>query len=178
MDAVKAYYIKNRIEDQQAYYKKQYNKAAPKSTLFQHIGHWAAWAAFFAVLIAFGFKLVDAIIHSKEVATLSADAIAQAKEASEHHEGLLYMVKVCIVFFLPVALPLIAGISNSLSASLDLSRRQVRYKEMADLFERQRNYLAEINDAQVLEQTVCRIEELLLDEQLEWMAAAESGQSH
>ena len=158
-------YVTRRIQDQRDYYLKQYRKAAPKSDFFGRIGEWTSWGALFFVLIAFAFKLAEPL--TGWVSATYADA-----------PKVSLFAKQCVVYFLPVALPLIAGISNSLATSLDISRRRHRYEPMARRFEREKSYILMIEDPQVLEQTVRRLEEILLDEQIEWMGAAMTGSAH
>ncbi|WP_395751215.1 hypothetical protein [Prosthecobacter sp.] len=79
------------------------------------------------------------------------------------------------VGFLPIALPLMAGVSASLRHALDAGRRKQRYPQMVQSLRKLRNALQGLETESTIRHTVARCETILLDELREWRLAASSS---
>lgn len=152
---LKAHYLDKRIDNQLNYFRSKLAKATPLARCFGNIASWSAWAAFFAVLGAFSYKLFHFGDHQST------------------SPGIGFFV-----YLLPIALPLLAGMASSLQTSLDIGRRKVRYREMIDNLESSCHWIEQLQTPLNLTLAAARVESVLLDEQIEWMAAAEAGQGH
>lgn len=75
------------------------------------------------------------------------------------------------VVFLPIALPLIAGVASSLRHALDAGRRKDRYPQMVNRLEETKAALSGLETPSTIRRSVSRSEEILLDELLEWQLA-------
>jgi hypothetical protein len=132
------------------------------ATTFGRIARVAALAAVVAAVLALVYKVLVVVN-------------AGGNETVGHWPG----VPVALTaYFLPVALPLIAGVANSLYTALDVGRRKVRYAGMAENLATAHDWIEVIDTLPHLRRAVARTEEILLDEQVEWLAASESGQGH
>lgn len=70
--------------------------------------------------------------------------------------------------FLPIALPLIAGVAAALRNAKDSGRRKYRYQELANRLSLVREQLVHLKTESSVRRSVCMIEEVLLDELIEW----------
>jgi hypothetical protein len=70
--------------------------------------------------------------------------------------------------FLPIALPLVAGVSAALRSAKDCGRRTFRYKELAQRLSVAREQMIELKTESSCRRCVVQIEEILLDELIEW----------
>lgn len=154
-------YLKNRIQDQIDYFRRQVNKATPASQRAHRLMRASAIAALIAVSIACVFK---------GLALKSYDA--------HHHFSLLTFLKNFFLYLLPVALPLLAGILLALRHSFDLGRRQHRYKHMVQLLEASKTNLAAAHTPHAFQQVITQVEETLLDERIEFDTAQRVGLEH
>ena len=91
-----------------------------------------------------------------------------------HHADLLGSL---LYYFLPIALPLLAGAIASLQSVTDAKRRAQVYPEMVERLQGARDLLPVIRTPSALRSFVRRNEEILLDELVGWYAAAK-GISH
>lgn len=76
-----------------------------------------------------------------------------------------------IVGFLPIVLPLAAGVAKSLQSTLDAGRRRVRYPQMVASLSAAVPWLASLKSRTTIVKAITQTEELLLDELLEWKRA-------
>lgn len=76
------------------------------------------------------------------------------------------------VVLLPIALPLLAGVSNGIRQALDAGRRKERYPEMAKRLTALRTHLSSLETRATISHTVSQTEEILLDELREWQLTA------
>lgn len=79
------------------------------------------------------------------------------------------------VGFLPIALPLMAGVAASLRNALDAGRRKLRYPQMVRSLRELRASLQGLETESTIRHTVARCENILLDELREWRLAASSS---
>lgn len=164
-DAIKERYVNIRIQDQRKYFEGQAKRVQPLYVWLTKIMHWTSIAAILAVGAAFAVKLIPSVFAQ------------DVKEMNDSYSS-LDSLKILAIFFLPVALPLIAGISNSIITSLDIGRRSIRYKALAKYFDEQFEYFRTIKSKEVLKESVIRVEDVLLFEIIEWLSAAETGKGH
>lgn len=82
------------------------------------------------------------------------------------------------VGFLPIALPLAAGIAGGVRQALDAGRRKHRYPEMVKRLKEMRVWLSTVETDSSIRSTVNRCEEILLDELIEWRLVAEITGEH
>jgi hypothetical protein len=79
------------------------------------------------------------------------------------------------VAFLPIALPLVAGVANGLRGILDAGRRKDRYPQMVALLATARTSIQGLRTRSTVQRAVAHSEELLLDELLEWQLAMKNA---
>ncbi len=75
------------------------------------------------------------------------------------------------VVFLPIGLPLLAGVASGLRQALDTGRRKDRYPQMVARLNEIKAALAGLQTPSTVQRIVTRSEEILLDELLEWKLA-------
>jgi hypothetical protein len=76
------------------------------------------------------------------------------------------------VVLLPIALPLIAGVSSGIRQALDAGRRKERYPEMEKRLTALRSHLQPLQTRAAIAHTISQTEEILLDELREWQLTA------
>ena len=79
-----------------------------------------------------------------------------------------------LVVLFPIALPLLAGVSNGIRQALDAGRRKERYPEMAKRLTTLRTHLQHLETRATIAQSVTQTEEILLDELREWQLTAKT----
>jgi hypothetical protein len=82
------------------------------------------------------------------------------------------------VGFLPIALPLTAGIAGGIRHVLDAGRRKQRYPQMVERLRTIKDWLADLQTEFMIKSVVNRAEEILLDELIEWRLVAETTGEH
>lgn len=147
-DAEKRNYLKGRIEDQIAYFKREIDRTSVWNYTYKQIGFFASGLAWVFIGLALTLKFVA------------------PEWVSTEYPGAL------LAIFMPVFLPLLAGASTSLMIGSDVSRRAERYENMVDRLSRIAELLPGVKTPGALRRMVEETEELLLDEQLEWYAVA------
>jgi hypothetical protein len=152
-------YLEDRIEDQLRHFEK--NDPSKR-----HWWHRMAHIAGPATAVAAAFFIIVALIHKVQVYLHPHD---HAKPDS--------LLSTLIYYFLPIALPLLAGAVTSLQSVTDVKRRAQVYPEMAERLKSARDFLPAIRTQASLRRFVRRTEEILLDELVGWYAAAK-GISH
>ena len=134
LEEAKKEYRENRIEDQITHFSTKHDQAKPwaEGVFFAMRG--AAWAALVVVFISM---------------------IVKFSHFNEAHLGFTPPLdfKSLTLYFLPVALPLIAGILLSYRLSFDLGRRKLRYPEMIANLERAKIDLENAHTPQALRQS-------------------------
>jgi hypothetical protein len=97
------------------------------------------------------------------------------KLSKNHPSGGLGMEKHFVswiaVVFLPIGLPLLAGVASGLRQALDTGRRKDRYPQMVARLNEIKASLAGLQTPSTIQRIVTRSEEILLDELLEWKLA-------
>jgi len=91
------------------------------------------------------------------------------------------MANVAVVFFfkfLPIALPLIAGVATALRSAKDSGRRKFRYLELASRLRIAREQLVHLKTESSCRRCVGLIEEILLDELIEWHLSEKQNGAH
>ena len=157
LEKAKAEYLEGRIEDQITYFtQKNQESARPSKNLYRAM-RVSSIGAFFVVL----FAVIDKASHS-----------------FHWTESYLPAWLTFLLYFLPVALPLLAGAFLPLRQSLDLSRRQHRFPQVVALLKEARNDLNIVHSPYTLKKVVLQVEESLLDERLEFEMAQEIGFEH
>jgi len=153
LEEFRATYLKSRIDDQLAYYRKQERKALP---LLKRLR------------LGFAITTLLAIVCT---ALYAVDHTFHLHLLSEGGEQLIYA-------FLPITLPVIAAALISFVSINDLQRRVARYREMCAILEEGRTQLAHSPTWNTLERVVSRIERALLQEVLEWHSITSFSESH
>jgi hypothetical protein len=93
-------------------------------------------------------------------------------------EGWTKLVVAFFFRFLPIALPLIAGVSAALRSAKDCGRRTFRYQELALRLSVAREQMIELKTESSCRRCVLQIEEILLDELIEWhLSEKQNGSS-
>jgi len=146
-------YIRDRIDDQHAYYLRQKSRALPRL-------RWLRATFFTAATIGVGLTFANAILS-----TLGVNAGSQLAQAFGFD-------------FLPVVLPALAAASVSIISINDYQRRVARYSEMIALLEVSRTQVAAAQTWSCLEREVNKCERLLLQEVLEWHTITSYSDAH
>lgn len=146
------YYIATRLgEDHPDSQIKHYREKSPRALWWwnttSQIGAWSATLAAIFVL----FSLLNKL----------------NKWQFEYHLPLWFAV-----VFLPITLPLIAGVASSLRHALDAGRRKDRYPQMEKRLTEIRNTLKGLETTSSIRHAVAHSEEILLDELREWQLTA------
>jgi hypothetical protein len=89
-----------------------------------------------------------------------------------------YFIGWFAVVFLPIALPLTAGIAGGIRHVLDAGRRKQRYPQMVERLRTIKDWLADLQTGFMIRSVVNRSEEILLDELIEWRLVAETTGEH
>ena len=152
MDEFRRTYLRARLDDQLAYYRRQEARALP---LFGRLkaGFWAM------TLLA--------------VAATAAYAACRTLGV-----GVPEWVTRTVFHFLPITLPVVAAAFISLIAINDLQRRVARYREMQVVLEHSRRRIEFCQTWNSLEQLVLRTEHALLQEVMEWHSITSFTESH
>ena len=156
-------YVTNRIDDQISHFDKN-------DPCRRHKWHRIANAAGpVTSVLAVGF-IVLALAHKVHEAQIKLATPAVQPSEPLFWESMLY-------YFLPIALPLLAGAIASLQSVTDVKRRAHVYPEMVERLRSARDLIPAIRTPASLRRFVRRTEEILLDELVGWYAAAK-GISH
>jgi hypothetical protein len=97
---------------------------------------------------------------------------------SEKGAGLISWIAAFCFIFLPIALPLAAGVFISLRAALDSGRRTYRYKELSQRLTAAAATLETLQTEAAVRRTIAATEEVLLDELVEWHLAEQQNGAH
>lgn len=146
-------YLKSRIDDQLAYYRKQEKKALPQLKRLR---------------LGFAVATMLAIVCT---AAYALDHTFHLHLLGDGGEQLVYA-------FLPITLPVIAAAMISFVSINDLQRRVARYREMCAILEDGRTQLSHSPTWNTLERVVFRTERALLQEVLEWHSITSFSESH
>ena len=157
--AEKQNYLENRIKDQLGFFEK-YDPSK------RHWWHGVANIAGPVTAVAAVVFIVVALVHKLEV----------YQHPEQHHEP-DSLPQTLIYYFLPIALPLLAGAVTSLQSVADVKRRAQVHPEMVERLKSAKDFLPAIRTPASLRRFVRRTEEILLDELVGWYAAAK-GMSH
>ncbi len=155
LEAAKQDYLSKRIIDQIKYFKEEQMKAAPKAKRIYRCMRLTSQSALIIVLIATIYKITHFPAPLIPVWTL---------------EWILYL--------LPIALPLLAGILLALRQSLDIARRKLRYKHMENFLLQQKQKIAHSHTLHTFQSHVAKTEDTLLDELKEFQIAQSIGLEH
>ncbi len=153
MATFKACYLRDRVDDQRAYYSRKLTQAEPVLKRLR-LGFWIA--------------TVLAILCTALYAT---DHTWHFLEVNGHAEELIY-------YFLPISLPVVAAAFMSLVSINDLHRRLARYREMLSVLDATRKQVSYSQTWSSLERIVQRTERELLQEVLEWHSITSFAESH
>jgi len=153
LEKQKARYLTARIEKQMEHF----------TDNDPHQKHWWHGVVHIAGPVTAGLAVIFAgvaLAHKWEVASHGG---------SEHHTDFFSSL---LYYFLPIALPLLAGAIASLQSVTDAKRRAQVYPEMVERLQGARTMLPALRTPDALRRFVRRTEEILLDELVGWYAAA------
>jgi len=162
--ALRDHYITTRLsetdkDEGQIYH---YLKKRPKALWWwEFTGQVSKWSA----LLAPPFVLLSLLNKLSKIPSLGLS----------HHDGWHLDDKPAtwpFVVLLPIALPLLAGVSNGIRQALDAGRRKERYPEMVKRLTALRTHLTGLETRATIAHTVSQTEEILLDELREWQLTA------
>lgn len=145
ISALRDRYLKKRLDPQIAYFSRSHRKSHKLSRVIYFFFNISTWCAVVSVL---------AFIYAKFT--------------------MPFMEIPGIVKFLPILFPLLAGIASAVNHALEISRRTRRYKAMAESLTKARALLAELDTDSAIRVAVGRIEESIVQEQLEWLASVQT----
>jgi hypothetical protein len=144
------HYLEERVQDQHDYFLKAHNKSQPWATWLGRLGMFSTITAPLFIGIAFGIKLFAS--DSVETSYLSA----------------------WLAVWLPVFIPLVAASASTLLIAGDFARRKERYRIMVQRLSRSQRLLSTLKTPGAVYRHVEETEEILLDELVEWYAAAKN----
>ena len=144
-------YLRNRVCDQRdRYFRKMHPLANRWNWFLSKLGFSMAVAAPVLILVAFLLKL------------LLPDW--------SHSGG----ISPFFVKFLPIFLPLAAGVATSLLVATDVGRRAERYQNLGERLDQIARIMPGIKTQASVDAIVSETEEILLDELIEWYSASQS----
>jgi hypothetical protein len=163
-------YVRRRLDDpdtgQIPHFTRKQAAAAPVFDRLTRVQHIASASAVIFVLGAFLYK-----------GSLAAYGMTTG-EAIKVPDGLANFLVVFFFKFLPIALPLIAGVAASLRSAVDSGRRKFRYQELAGRLQNARQQLLGLKTESSCRRCVAVIEEFLLDELIEWQLSEKQNGGH
>ena len=154
-----------------AYFNEMQPKAKFWFKLTSKFGSVLGWLALGFVFCAFVFKCV--LIGMKTMEYPYPKALANTDGASLWPWLVDFAIK-----FLPIALPLAAGVFIALRTALDSGRRTYRYEELDERLEAAATTLSALKTETAVRRTVAATEEILLDEVIEWLLAEQQNGAH
>ena len=153
-----------------AYFTKKQGEAEPHFLRTLHWGRVFGWLAMIVVSGALAFKCY--VITAKTVHLPYPHAV------TEDDATWMSWLAVITFSFLPIALPLLAGVFISLRSALDSGRRTFRYKELAERLTTAGVVLESLQTESSARTAVANTEEILLDELIEWHLAEQQNGAH
>lgn len=150
-------YIRHRIDDQILHYETYHNQAVPMEEQSYRWIRLSSTAALVVVVMAICYKISHLGDH-------------HGPEHADFLAGTFY--------FLPIALPLLAGILSARRASQDIGRRSLRYLYMANLLRSARGRVATAPTVAALSHSVMETEDCLLQEIEEFYLSQKTGLKH
>ena len=84
------------------------------------------------------------------------------------------LITAICVYALPIIVPLIAGLASSMIAIGDAARRATRYEQVVQRLKRYGKLVPMLGTYSAAERVVLEVEDILLDEMIEWHATAEN----
>jgi hypothetical protein len=152
-DTFKQAYLKNRIDDQLAYFARQASRANPQLARLRM----GFTSATIAAIVLTGAYAVDGLLSA----------------------SLLPKWAVSVLFYFgPIVLPVVAAAFISLISINDLHRRVARYREMQVRLETVRREIAHAQTWAGLERALAKAERALVQEVLEWHSITSFTESH
>ncbi len=158
-ETAKQCYLQNRVARQIQYLSAKQKKASARFHLCSNVSKWVSIAA----LIAISAALYHKVEHWLDVG-----------DSSEHLPAILEPFVTTYVYYLPILLPLIAGLASSIIVASDSARRASRYKQLKERLESHQRNMPIIQTSSAMHRLVVEIEDALLDEMNEWHATAEN----
>ncbi|MEM9881457.1 MAG: hypothetical protein AAF800_00885 [Planctomycetota bacterium] len=141
-------YQDERVEPQMAYFRREHAKSRPRANWLGRVSAVATLAAPPCILLALVLKLFyKPFVADDWFAAMVANG-------------------------LPVILPLVAAFATALMVAGDHARRAERYEQMIGRLEQSTRLLETLKTDGAVSRTIADIEELLLDELIEWYAAS------
>jgi hypothetical protein len=165
LNTAKQIYASRRIDEQLEHFRTRQQQAAPKSTRIYRCIRGFSYSALLVVFCAAIYK-VSHLNWSGDVSH------------AEPHYAPSFNFLEFLLYLLPIALPLLAGILLALRQSLDLSRRHLRYGQMIEYLERAQKSVENTYTQHNFQSIVRETEDALLDELKEFNIAQRIGLEH
>jgi hypothetical protein len=163
-------YVATRLDDPRSGQISHFvQKQAAAAPVFDRLSRVQKAASSCAVIFVFG-----AFIYKGSQAFYSTFT----KQPMEVSQGVLNVAVVFFFKFLPIALPLIAGVASALRSAKDSGRRKYRYLELATRLRIAREQLIHLKTESSCRRCVVMIEEVLLDELIEWHLSEKQNGGH
>lgn len=143
-------YLRRRIRNQRSYFLEQAQIAKTQQDRWSWVSKWAGITALFVIFAILCIKVF---------------------RLDQRYLSDLELLK-AMMLFMPVFLPLLAGTAAAILGALDAGRRAARYATIADQLARLSAYTPGAKTHAALHRAVMDTEDILLDERVEWHAAA------
>jgi hypothetical protein len=176
------HYLDNRLRHpdpkigQISYFKQKQAEAAP---LFHRTHWWGSKLGGTAIVFVIGALLYKLMLITIKLINehQHLHLYYPAPVDNDHADGLSWLAAFCFSF-LPIALPLAAGVFISLRIALDSGRRTYRYQELTERLTTAAATLETLETEASVRRTVTATEEILLDELVEWHLAERQNGAH
>jgi hypothetical protein len=181
-ERARQHYLDNRLRHpdpkigQISYFKQKQAEAAP---LFHRTHWWGSKLGGTAIVFVIGALLYKLMLITIKLINehQHLHLYYPAPVDNDHADGLSWLAAFCFSF-LPIALPLAAGVFISLRIALDSGRRTYRYQELTERLTTAAATLETLETEASVRRTVTATEEILLDELVEWHLAERQNGAH
>ncbi len=160
-------YATARVDDQLRHFAKKQKAAKKVVSRTENIAKLATRIAPWCVLFSLCYKFFQVVWSNTAAASSGPDLFSWGEFSWDISAS-----------FLPIVIPLVAGIANGLRSALDATRRTHRYAEMQERLEAVSRGLRDLDTESSARRVIVSTEEVLLDELIEWHLAEQQNRSH
>lgn len=178
-------YLQMRVSEQSSYLKSKQKKASLWFHRWSRVAKVASVIALFVISYALFYKaqhefglheihVESALVHVDGHSSDQADLPQHPEDSHKAQGSEMGWWSLTFVLFLPILLPLLAGLSSSLIVAGDAARRASRYQQVRRRLQQFEKIIPAIQTESAMQRVVTEVEDILLDEMIEWHATAEN----